>query len=383
MPRPLLLALALIATACTANSATTTSDPPATIAVETTVAVTTTTLSPAQLAQAYTEPGPYAIGVITLTLAKGNQVEVWYPAVAGGNGTVSYDVRDFTPPAIKAILTGDAPATYSINATRDTDPAEGQFPMVLFSHGFTGIRVQSTFLTSHLAGWGMIVVAPDHPSRDLSNVLSNTASGDQADAVDDLLKSLDLVVADPRLGSHVDAQHIAAVGHSAGGGTVVGVAADPRILGYVSLASGRLGTDVLPTKPSLFVAGTNDGVVSPTDVSFAAFQQAPTPTTFWQIDGVGHNGFDDFCTFGNGKGIIGVAEASGLGALLDAQPQLRKLGEDGCLPPNAPVTETFPIIRHVVTAWLRNIFGIDREPVGLDRDAGLTYGVTVKVDRRG
>jgi dienelactone hydrolase len=384
MRRLSVLVVVLVATACSAHSATTNIDTPDTTTTpETTVAETTTTLSPAQLAQAYTEPGPYAIGVTTLTLAKGNKVEVWYPAVTGGNGTVSYDMRDFTPPAIKAILTGDAPATYSINATRDTDPAEGQFPLVLFSHGFTGIRLQSTFLTSHLAGWGMIVVAPDHPSRDLFNVLSNTASGDPADAVDDLLKSLDLVVADTRLGSHVDGQRIAAVGHSAGGGTVAGSAADPRILGYVSLASGRLGSDPLPAKPSLFVAGTNDGVVSPTDVSFAALQQAPAPSTYWQIDGVGHNGFDDFCTFGNGTGIIGVAEASGLGALLDAQPQLRKLGEDGCLPPNVAVAATFPIVRHVVTAWLRNIFGIDREPVGLDRDAGLTYGVTVKVDRRG
>ena len=33
----------------------------------------------------------------------------------------------------------------------------------------------------------------------------------------------------------------------------------------------------------------------------------------WKIDGVGHNGFDDFCTFGNGTGIIGVAQASALG----------------------------------------------------------------------
>jgi dienelactone hydrolase len=384
MRRTLVALLAVTAAACSAASTTVSDSTTGTTAPETTVAVTTTTmLSPAQLAQAYTEPGPYPVGVTTLTLAKGNQVEVWYPAATAGNGTVSYDVRDFTPPAIKAILTGDVSASYSINATRDGDPADGQFPVALFSHGFTGIRLQSTFLTSHLAGWGMIVIAPDHPSRDLFNVLSDTASGDQADAVDDLLRSLDLLLTDPRLGPHADAEHVAAIGHSAGGGTVIGAAADPRVDGYVSLASGHLGADPLPSKPSLFVAGTNDGVVSPTDVSFAAFEEAPTPTTYWQIDGVGHNGFDDFCTFGNGSGIIGVAEASGLGAILDAQPQLRKLGQDGCLPPNVAVTETFPIIRQVVTAWLRNLFGIDREPVGLDRAAGLTYGVTVKVDRRG
>lgn len=34
----------------------------------------------------------------------------------------------------------------------------------------------------------------------------------------------------------------------------------------------------------------------------------------------GYQGFDDFCTFGIGTGIIGIAEASGLGPLLDIQP---------------------------------------------------------------
>ena len=57
----------------------------------------------------------------------------------------------------------------------DAEVADGAFPVVLFSHGFTGIRVQSSFLMSHLASWGMVVVAPEHPSRDLTNVLGGTA----------------------------------------------------------------------------------------------------------------------------------------------------------------------------------------------------------------
>jgi dienelactone hydrolase len=382
---PTILVVISLAAACSAapRPSIATNASPSTATAATTTAVTTTTISPAQLGQAYTEPGPLAIGVTTLTLPAGNLVEVWYPAATGSNATVSYDVRDFVPPAVKALLTGDAPSTYSINATRDSLPADGQFPVVLFSHGFAGMRLQSSFLTSHLAGWGMIVVSADHPSRDLLHVLGNGAANDPTASVTDLLAALDLVLADPTLGPHADGEHVAAVGHSAGGATVLGAAADQRIDGYVSLASGNLGGLTMPSKPSLFVAGSNDKVVSANDVSRAAFQQATAPTMYWQIDGVGHNGFDDFCTFGNGTGIIGVAEASGLGALLDAQPQLRALGEDGCLPPNVPVAETFPIIRHVVTAWLRNLFGTDGEPVGLDQAVGLTYGVTVEIDRRG
>jgi hypothetical protein len=102
----------------------------------------------------------------------------------------------------------------------------------------------------------------------------------------------------------------------------------------------------------------------------------------WIIEGVGHNGFDDFCTFGNGSGIIGLAEASGLGGLLDAQPSLRRLGQDGCLPPAVPVTETFPIINHAVTAWIRALFGIDAEPVGLGPEVADAYAHPVEIQVR-
>ena len=101
------------------------------------------------------------------------------------------------------------------------------------------------------------------------------------------------------------------------------------------------------------MAGHVDGVVPWDAVTRAAYEAAPPPSELWVLDGVGHNGFDDFCTFGGGTGIIGVAEASGLGSFLDAQPQFRALGEDGCIPPAVPVVETFPVVLHVVTAWLR------------------------------
>lgn len=359
----------------------------------------TTTVSPAELAQAYTERGEFAVGVTTVQLDKGPMVEVWYPAVEGTTGTETYDVRDFTPDAIKAILTGDAPASYSYEAGRDAAVADGEFPVVLFSHGFTGIRLQSTFLTSHLASHGMIVVSSDHPSRDLTNVLGGTASGDREDSVDDLLQSLELITAQDAdaasiFSGHVDTERVGAVGHSAGGGTVLAAAADPRIDGYVSLASGVLrgggddGTTTtvdpgsLPDKPSFFMAGAVDAVVPADTVTRPSFEAVPSPSLLWVIDGVGHNGFDDFCTFGNGTGIIGVAEASGLGGLLDAQPQLRKLGEDGCIPPAIDVTTTFPIINHAVTAWLNALFGVDATPIGLDESVADQYPTPVEIQSK-
>ncbi len=401
-----LASFALLAAACssdaTSSPGTSSAGTPAaasTVASSTTPPVVTeaptTTISPAVAAQAYVEPGPYPVGVTTLVLSKGPKVEVWYPAVAGSAGTDSYDMRDYVPPAVRALLTADVPAIHTYDATRDAAVADGAFPVVLFSHGFSGTRMQSTFLTAHLAGYGMIVVAPEHPSRDLLNVLGGTAAGNRTDSVDDLLQALDLIVAaggDPTspFDGHVDADHVAAVGHSAGGGTVVGAAADPRVDTYVSMASGVLGganssgatstsAAPLPAKPSFFLGGTEDGVVPVEKVTRPSFEAVSSPSLLWVVTGAGHNAFDDFCTFGNGQGIIGVALASGLGDLLDAQPQIKQLGQDGCIPPAIDVQTTFPIIQHSVTAWLRWQFGTDATPVGLDASVEDQYGTPVEI----
>src|SRR4051794_10409584 len=120
---------------------------------------TPTTLAPAVAAQAYTNPGPYPVGITTLELEGGVKVEVWYPAAHGPVGKDSYDLRKIVPQGIRDLLTADTPAIFTIDAARDAALADGTFPLVLFSHGYTGIRQQSTFLTSHLASWGMVVAA--------------------------------------------------------------------------------------------------------------------------------------------------------------------------------------------------------------------------------
>lgn len=339
---------------------------------------------PTSMATTYSEPGPFPVGVTTFVVDEGQSVEVWYPAAEPVAGEVGYDVRDFVPSAIRDLLTADISASYTYAGAREVAVAPGSFPVVLFSHGFSGIRVQSSFLTSHLASHGMIVAAPDHPSRDLFNTLAQTASADQADAVDDLFRALDvLVLADATTGGpfdgRVDAERVGLVGHSAGGGTVIAAALDERVAGYVSMAAGGPADGAeYPDAPSLFLAGSLDAVVPVVTATRPAFDGAPAPSWYVEVDATGHQGFADFCTFGDGTGIIGIAEASGLGPLLDTQPQFRRLGEDGCIPPAAPVEQAFPIIRHTTTSFLRWIFGEDADPVGLDPsiDGAYDLGVT-------
>ena len=390
-----LLATIAVSACSSDDSASPATDAPTTLSPAT-EAPTTVSLDPSVEAMMYTEAGPYPVGVTTLELAAGNKVEVWYPAVEGTTGAEFYDTRDFVPPAIKALLTADVPARYEYTAGRDADVADGQYPVVLFSHGYSGMRFQSTFLTAHLASWGMVVAAPDHWSRDLFHVLSAPV-GDRESATAELLGTLDLVTSgndDPAslLQGHVDLSRVIALGHSAGGGTIVSAANDDRIDGYISMASGVLGmgssdaTTIAPptfvNKPSFFIAGALDAIISAEESTRPSFEAVPGPSRLWIIDGVGHNGFDDFCTFGNGSGIIGVALASGLGPLLDAQPQLKTLGQDGCIPPAEPVELGFPIIKHAVTAQLRFWFGDDATPVGLDSSVSDQYALAVSIDSK-
>ena len=359
----------------------------------TTTAAPTTIPDAATMAALYTEAGPYPVGVTSLELAAGNKVEVWYPAIEGTTGTDSYDMRDFIPEAISALLTADVPAVYEYPAGRDAGAATGTFPVVLFSHGSSGIRFQSTFLTSHLASWGIIVAAPDHWSRDLFHTLSAPV-GDRNSSITELLETLDLVTSEnvrpgSRLEGMVDAERVVAMGHSAGGGTILAAALDDRIDGYISLASGALGmtsdpstAPTLPDKPSFFIAGALDAIISAEESTRPSFEAVPGPSRLWIIDGVGHNGFDDFCTFGNGSGIIGVAIASGLGPLLEGMGNLKRLGEDGCLPPAQPVDLGFPIIRHAVVAQLRFWFGDDASPMGLDTDVADQYELAIDIDSK-
>lgn len=346
--------------------------PPTTTAIPSTTSTTTPVdeLNFASLTDLSVR-GPHDVGVVTLAVESGPTIEVWYPAESTPGSTETYDIRDFVPDVIRSLLTADTDSEFSYPAERDakSEIADGT-PLVLFSHGYSGMRLQSATLTSHLASWGMVVAAPDHPSRDLFNVLGGTATGTAVDSVEELITARTAVLNDDRF-SGVDDSKWAAVGHSAGGSTVVRLGSTPAadgLIGIVSLAAGAPDEVDSIDVPSMFIAGGLDAVV-PVDATTQALDRAPAGSILWTLADSGHNAFADFCRFGDGAGIIGVAEASGLGPLLEAQPQLRALGTDGCLPPAAPVTESDPAINAGVTAFLaqvqdRRVFDTSEPPPG-------------------
>jgi len=330
----------------------------------------------------YAKAGPYVAGVTTLDLGD-RKVEVWYPAdkaAAKGKPHDVYNLRDWLPPAIKAKVPVET-APYTTNAFRDIKASrKGPFPLVLFSHGYTSFRDQSTFLTTHLASWGFIVAAPDHLERGLSAVLGSPPAVKMTDtavlrATVDLLRAENAKPAS-LLSGRVKKGKIAVTGHSAGGFAAVAFGAQPDVATYIPLSAGAAsGSDTgqtvssLPKKPSMFVTGAADKVVPLTEVQ-PTFDQAPAPKRMVVLGNEGHLGMSDVCLIGASKGGV-VAIADSLGIKLP--DDFKTLATDGCEAGKLPARDGFPVIDHYVTAQLRWAFGIDKRPVGLDDATALGF----------
>jgi hypothetical protein len=154
------------------------------------------------------QAGKHPVGVAAADL-DGVPVAVWYPAAARGTSSFTYDLRDWLPPSEASKIPDEAAPTRTMDATLDLEIAAGNFPVVLFSHGLGGYRFQSSFLMTHLASWGFVVIAPEHPERNLTAALTEFA-GDRAP--EQLTGALALVKSDPRFAGHLDETRIAVMG---------------------------------------------------------------------------------------------------------------------------------------------------------------------------
>ncbi len=129
---------------------------------------------------------------------------VFYPAIDDGN----------------LIVVGENPVFKGAEARQDASPAQGQFPVILLSHGLGGHTGTLAWLSAGLAQRGVIVVSVNHPNsttRDF-NMLTGL---DHWTRVQDLQAALDQVAADPLLGPHMDMNSIHAAGFSYGGWTAL------------------------------------------------------------------------------------------------------------------------------------------------------------------
>jgi dienelactone hydrolase len=165
-------------------------------------------------------------------------------------------------------------------------PAAGRFPLVLFSHGLSGSPER---YAAALCGWaaaGFVVAAPTYPFTSQYTTRFRRADivhqPDDARYVLGYVRRLDATPGDA-LAGRIDVDHIAAVGHSAGGYTTAGLFTaghDPRLRAGVIMAGWLApGAFAGPPATMLFLQGTSDPVV-PRAISHQAFDRVPWPKTY-------------------------------------------------------------------------------------------------------
>jgi len=265
------------------------------------------------------EFGPDPIGVTTLNLTDATRlnvagtgprpvtVEVYYPSTAAAVASVPKDIVK-----ILGIPVVETPAH------RDVALAAGApRPLVLFSHGNNGVRVQSFFFAAHLASHGYIVVTPDHHGNTFVDTLASTV-----DAQSEVNRPLDMSFlidtflafsADPGnfFAGAIDANAIGMSGHSFGGYTTfalaggtftLGTFTDTRIKAILPQAPGarRLSDAFFSTItiPTLIVGGSIDETTPAAADQQRPFDNLPAGAAVvgWgNLLDAGHFTFSDFC----------------------------------------------------------------------------------------
>ncbi|WP_119065687.1 alpha/beta hydrolase family protein [Aggregatilinea lenta] len=167
----------------------------------------------------YAQRGPYAVGTQDVIVPQPDrplEATIWYPALNPDNADQQAEYR-------YGVLALDG------NALRDAAPDadNGPYPLVVFSHGSGGFRLQSLYLMEHLASYGFVVISADH----LGNTLADSLLGgnDVNDITDsyayrplDVLAEIDFITGvDSPLVGVVDGQNVAVMGHSFGGNTAL------------------------------------------------------------------------------------------------------------------------------------------------------------------
>jgi len=200
------------------------------------------------------------------------------------------------------------------------------YPLILFSHGYTGCNTQSVFLMEALAQAGYLVLAPNHkdatcgtareawyPGKRLANhpqepfrdpaKWSDATYKNRADDIESILNAV--LRQGSFQGVFIDRRHIGVAGHSLGGYTALGLAGgwpawkDRRIKAVLALSphcspfvlKGDLGHLSLPV---MYQGGTRDlGETPVVKRSGGGYDLSSAPKFYVEFDGAGHFAWTD------------------------------------------------------------------------------------------
>lgn len=224
-------------------------------------------------AQDYSSPGPFPVGVRSVTVTRPNSTtftaRLAYPATAAGSSTPF------------AAAAGPAPA-------------------ISFGHGFVQATTQYATTIDHLASWGFIVIASN------SEGSLFPSHGNFAADMRYCLTYLEQqhVAAGSFLLGAVDANRFGMSGHSMGGGaSILATADDVRVKALANLAAAETNPSAVAAMPRIrvpvsLIAGDADTIVPVSSNGLSMFNSGNAPKALPIIRGGFHCGFTDASFFG-------------------------------------------------------------------------------------
>jgi len=320
--------------------------------------------------------GPFGVGHFSFTAvdeSRGDRsllVDVWYPVDPD-----DWQDSPRTSYPLMAIIGLDSDV-----AVEDLPvSARGGQTLIVFSHGYQSINIQSTALMEQLASHGFVVASPEHtgnsqatPTDDFDTAAANRVP-DVSFVIDTMLDRGE-DPADPFYG-RIDPERVGVVGHSFGGMTAVGMAAgwagappDPRVAAIAPISAvidGDLQSDDRPsdfagfteqdlasvTVPVMLIGGTQDVHVpiANNDLAFAQLTGAPW---VYQADVIGanHTHFANVCAIGDLLVELNISQDTwpSIGAEDLVEPY-----DATCSPEAFPIAEAHRLQNLYVTAFFK------------------------------
>ncbi len=288
--------------------------------------------------------------------------QVWYPAELLDESTVTQWSEDWDVVAPAMARDLGFPSWF-LNHTRYTDShssrpatlADGSYPVIIYSHGWTGFRTVAVNQMELLASNGFIVIAPDHTYGSVAvrfddgdvvlndpNALPDEETVDAEAYAEASTALVDTYAADivsildelesgeagafSEIVAGVDLNLIGVFGHSTGGGAAIKVClTDDRcdaVLGMDPWVEPLVERDLRNnmTRPALYMRsdGWRD---TPNDALLRGIAARAEEITYWlSIEGAAHNDFTVapfFSPVGGQFGLVGSIPAGRVVPIVD------------------------------------------------------------------
>ncbi len=221
---------------------------------------------------------------------------------------ISFPVLIHYPTREPSVKTAFGP--YTMDVSTDAKLIEGQFPLVLISHGNGGSHLLYRTISTYLAKNGYIVAMPEHYGNNRNNNQWENTSENLINRPRHLSLTIDELCSEGSFGKSIKSNHIAVIGHSMGGytalalagglprtreGQPVEVSSDSRVKALVLLAPGTgwfMNSLENVTIPILLLVAEHD-LITPSWNAEIVLDYVPdkAQVTFRQVENAGHFSF--------------------------------------------------------------------------------------------